>query len=305
VFGSSHGLQISSAFAEPYHVANFCISGGSLPDHLVTTYVLQQAQRLPRVSLVFVDPWYFNAQLDFLMWRARPHQLSAMEATLAEGGPAEFPRLFRDRAASLSRPKLRSHYSLDPLINAADQWVGQLFENVVETKVSDGLGTVLAADGSIQPSGNRREISEHEARALALRQFAQNRDRHRYGIFNYVDNASWLVFERWVGFLQRDGARVVFILSPYHPAIYQRAVQSPNNHLKEVEARLVEFAKRVGAPVLGSYDPAKAGVNEAQFVDGDHLREEGLAKVLGTTLTEIARATLPASEPLSPTGRTQ
>ena len=303
VFGSSHGLQISSEFSAPYQLSNFCISGGSFPDHLVTTYILEQHKVRPRVWLIFVDPWHFNMDLDFLMWRARAHQLSAMEAQLADGD-ANFPKVFRERAADVSRPKLRNRYSLDPFVAAIDDFFRQNFESIVPAKSGDALGTVLQPDGSIQPAGNRREIDVAEAHALAVRQYAQNRDRHRYGSFSHVDEGLWKIFESWLKFAQSDGAEIVLILPPYHPAVYSRAVQDPKNHLREVEKRIRELVPHLQhVTLVGSYDPAAAGVSEVHFFDGDHLREDGLHLVLGNVLSEAAkRATMPTSTPNPPAG---
>ncbi len=288
LLGSSHGLQISSDYALPYRLQNFAISGAGFPDHLVTTEILQQRARRPRVWAVFVDPWFFDRTLDFLMWKPRASQLSAMETRLAARQGEPFPTVFRERVKEMIRPKLGARYSIEPVLAGLDDLYQRHADTVVETTPGDALGTVLRPDGAIEPAGGRAEIDAAEARALALTQYAQNRDRHRYGTFGRVDEEIWKVFEAWVALLQTEESQVIFLLSPYHPAIHPKAIADPNNHLVEIEARVRALASRQGIPVLGSYDPARAGVNDTQFVDGDHLRAEGLRLLLGSHLTDRA-----------------
>lgn len=293
LLGSSHGLQISSDFARPYRLQNFAISGAGFPDHLVTTEILHQRARRPRVWAVFVDPWFFDGTLDFLMWKPRAAHLTAMEARLAAREGAPFPTVFRERVQEVIRPKLGARFSLEPVLAGLDDLYQRHADTVVETTPGDALGTVLRPDGAIEPAGGRTEIDAAEARALALTQYAQNRDRHRYGTFGRVDEEIWNVFEAWVALLHAEDSRVIFLLSPYHPAIHPKALADPRNHLVAIEARVRELASRNGILVLGSYDPARAGMTESQFVDGDHLRAEGLRHLLGTHLSEAATPARP------------
>jgi hypothetical protein len=288
LLASSHGLQISSSYTAPLSVMNFSISGGGFPDHMVTAEILRQRGKWPKVWAVFVDPWFFNAELDFLMWRPKSHVLTAAEDHLETLSGAGFPRTFRDRVISVAQPKLRSVLTIEPILAAADQFIGKQMSQVVESSPTDGLGTVLLADGSIQPIGGGRDLSPEEVRDLAIRQFSQNRDRHRYGTFGRVDESLWTIFAAWVKLLRNDQARVVFVLSPYHPAIYDRIIADPKNHLVEVEKRVRAFAEEGNIPVLGSYNPTTAAVGADQFLDGDHLTESGLRRVIGSTFQTLA-----------------
>lgn len=307
VLGSSHSLQINSDFAFPYLVSNFSISGGSLADHLITTQILDSRQLSSRVYLILVDPWYFDRETDFLMWRARPQPLAAMETRLSALSAPPLPPLFRERIAGLAQPKLRASYSLDPLLNEADNFLQQQFTRLVFTGRNEVLGTVLLSDGSIQAPGHHRDIDVSEARALALRQFASNRDRHRYGNFNTVDPTLWEIFERWIQLLQSNGSRIVLMLAPYHPAIYPSILREGKNQLRTIEERVHTLATTAHLRLLGSYDPQQAGVTEVDFFDGDHLRDDALARLLGDSLRDTAKEIglsvsppVPSAEPATP-----
>lgn len=302
ILGSSHSLQINSDFVSPFLVSNFSISGGSLADHLITTQILNARRLTPKICLILVDPWYFDRETDFLMWTARPQQLVAMETRLSELSTPPLPPLFRDRVAGLAKPKLQASYSLDPLLSEANQFIQRQFTHLVFTGRNEALGTVLLSDGSIQAAGHHRDIDLGEARALALRQFDSNRDRHRYGNFTAVDPVLWEIFERWIRALQADGSRVVLMLPPYHPAIYPGIIREGKNQLRTIEERIHTTATALQLRLIGSYDPKLIGVTDADFFDGDHLREDALARLLSDSLREVAKeAGLADPPPAAPT----
>jgi hypothetical protein len=132
----------------------------------------------------------------------------------------------------------------------------------------------------VTPASERLQASPEQVRALALRQFAQFSDRHRYGNYGKIDENSWKLFASWINECRQQGRNVVLVIPPYHPAIYSTIVADQANQMKTVEARLHELAAQTGVRLLGSYDPQKAGVSADDFHDGDHLRETGLRKLL-------------------------
>ncbi|PTY04649.1 hypothetical protein DB347_18215 [Opitutaceae bacterium EW11] len=289
MLGSSHTLQLSSADCKPYRLSNFSLSGGFMQDHLVTTEILDRRGKRPRVWVLMVDSWFFDYEMDFRQWRTRPHELAAMEAKLSELEQPPLAPIFRNRVADELRPRSQASLSLSPILSMADNFVRQHTHVIVPADVEDALGTVLTSDGAIKAAGNHSDISVAEARSIALHQYSVNRDRHRYGIYPKVDDQLWALFERWVQFLKADGAQVVLVLSPYHPAIYGKMTADPKSQLKAVETRVRRYAPAAGVRLVGSYDPNVVGVGEADFFDGDHLREEGLRTLLGTSLVDAAK----------------
>lgn len=290
IFGSSHSLSINSDFTTPYDVSNFSISGGSLADHLITTQILNSRGLDPQVCLVVIDPWYFDRETDFIMWTARPDRLARMETILSARSDPPLPPLFRDRVARYYQHPRKLRYSIEPLLTVADNFLEERFTHLVFTERNEAFGTVLLSDGSIQGAGHHRDINVNEAQALAIRQFTSNRDRHRYGNFHAVDPVLWALFEQWLLFLQEKGHKVVLMLSPYHPAIYPNLVRDGKNQLRTIEDKARQLSEVLKVPLVGSYDPKLAGVNEADFFDGDHLRSEALGRLLGKILNDAAKA---------------
>lgn len=286
LLGSSHGLQVSSENFRRHRLLNLSISGAMLADHLISTEILTRRAKRPRVWLVMVDAWLFDHDVDFVTWHAHPQEILRMENTLSKLEDPPLPDVFGPRVERFLSASKTAKYSLDPLLKQVDRVGCRYFDHVVIPD-RDFQATLMAPDGSLQPSSDKQQITPAEVRSLALRQFAYSGDRHRYGNYPKVDEDLWRLFERWIQFLQKDGGRVYFILSPYHPAIYKQIVANPQNQLRTIENRLWETSLRLSVPVIGSYNPEIVEVSDDDFYDGDHLRETGLTRLLDPALPEI------------------
>ena len=299
VFGSSHSVRISSTMLAARRSMNFSIAGGALSDHLITTEILVERQLRPRVWLIFVDAWLFDGDTDFGVWHQRSDLLARMESRLDHLAQPTLQPVFDEDFVGDSLPAKLTGYSLDPLVEATDQRLRESFLHVTIVDNPAGPMPVLRADGAFQPPMEIRPEDEPTASELAERQLAQNADRHRYGNFAWIDDRRWQLFTRWIQFCQSDGAEVWLVLPPYHPAIYQRILANPQNQLSRIELRSRELARQDGARLFGSYDPAKNGLGEGDFYDGDHLNDLGLKRLLAPLSILLARSAspLPATPP--------
>ncbi len=295
VFGSSHGLRVGAALFGGRRLVNFSISGAALPDHLITSGILARRHLWPKVCLVFADPWLFDKDTDFGSWRARAVELARMENAVALLSTPPVPPIFSPHAASRDLSVGYLGYSLAPIAARLNDVLRDALEGVFVTDASNVSANLILPDGSILPPADRRLISAEESRDTALRQLASQRDLRRYGTFARLDTALWQQFENWLKFLQRGGTQVVLVLPPYHPAIYREILRHPDNHLVAVEARVRLLAYKLGTPLVGSYDPVRAGVGPGDFQDGDHLLEAGLRRLFALAISTLgAPATAPA-----------
>jgi len=286
LFGSSHGLQMSSENFAHHRLMNFSISGAMLSDHLISSGIIVRREKRPRIWLVMVDAWLFNPDVDFQAWHARPQEIAWMEKRLSGLEAPPLTPIFGPRVDFFLHWRQKPQYSLDPLLQSFDRLARKYFDDVVIPD-RDFQATIMTPDGALQPSSDKQQITPAQVRSLAVRQYAYSGDRHRYGNYSKVDEDLWRLFERWIQFLQKDGERVYFILSPYHPAIYNEIIANPQNQLRTIENRLWATSVRLSVPLIGSYDPAIVGVGDQDFYDGDHLRESGLTRLLEPALSEI------------------
>lgn len=287
LFGSSHGLRVTGEMVGTDSFHNFSVSGAVLTDHLVTAELLRRHDRRPHHWIVVVDPWLFHPWLDFGAWRKQAEALGQIGERLAR---AAEPRLTRPLAPVAPPPRFPWYrrIALEPLLLRLDTAIREWTERVPDAEALAGRITVFAVDGAVVVPPDVRAISTTAARDLALRQFAVNTDRHRYGTYAPIDDELWAYFTRWLAEVRTDGGRVWLVLTPYHPVLFGRIVAHPDNQLRALEKRLRNHAAEVGDPIVGSFDPALAGIGEAGFYDGDHLREEALAALLAPIAAALA-----------------
>lgn len=279
VLGSSHSLGVSGPLLGTERSMNFSISGSSMADYLLTTGILDTRDIRPKRWIVFVDPWLFDVTADFGAWYLWADELLRTEAELSARGPYPLYPFFSGNRYILGKRRTAA-YSLEPLFHTFD---GAIEESLLQAHRADGDtggGQIMLADGSLAATADRQPPSAASVQKLALRQFLERPDRHRYGTYDRVDDSLWGYLERWMQRCREEGSEVWLVLSPYHPAIYPRITQSPRNQLQAVESRVREYSQRTGTPLLGSYDPTRAGMPAELFYDGDHLVEEGLRQLL-------------------------
>lgn len=278
VFGSSHSLGVSAGVLGTAHPMNFSISGSALADYFATAGILEARDLHPARWVIFADPWLFDRGADYGAWHLQADAVLRMEAALAAGSPP-LEAIFTGNRVVLSK-RAQPPFSLEPVLRTLDGVAAEFLLRADPAEAGHQGGQVIAADGSLAASAETQPPSPEAVEALALRQFLERPDRHRYGGYRRVDLQLWDYFERWVRRCRENGGEVWLVLSPYHPAIYPRIIQTPGNQLRAVEARVRDFSRRTGIHLVGSYDPTRAGVTAELFYDGDHLREEGLRRLL-------------------------
>lgn len=286
VFGSSHGLLVTRKTVPAPRLFNFSISGASLAEHLVTSSLLERHGAKTKVMLVFLDPWLFNRGTDFSMWKARTEEMRRYETTLCNQKP-EIRPVFTPKVDGDGGFSLRENYRLAPLIALLDDLYGHLPFNLQQIADPDKVSfTVYRADGGTQLNGDHGRDSEAQARAIALKQFANAIDPHRYGTYDSIDEDLWKLFERWISHSHERGTEIWFVYPAYHPVLYSRIIADPKNKLRQIEARATQLARRVDAKVFGGYNPANSGLTEDCFVDGDHLNDQGIRRLLAGAAKE-------------------
>lgn len=291
VLGSSHGLLITSELLGGRTSMNYSISGATLPDHLITTSLLLEQQRRPAVWLILVDSWLFDRDTDFGTWHPRAKRLEQMEGNLAKAGNPTLTPVFSPRYRPPTAMSWAVPFSLDPLTARMDELLREWFDSVhAIAAVEQSPHFALRKDGAYHVPPEMAREDQALAREQALRQFATNADRHRYGNYARLDPELWQFFERWLEQCAGVGqAEVWLLLPPYHPAIYTKITAHPKNQLRRVEQRCRDLAKKKGYRLFGSYAPGSAGVGEAHFTDGDHLTTSGLQRLLAPVTRALAQ----------------
>jgi hypothetical protein len=92
------------------------------------------------------------------------------------------------------------------------------------------------------------------------------------------------MYEAFVGDLVRSGVEVEFLLLPPNPWIFAEARQAAARAGKELPSVETErvmrwLAAKYNLRALGSLDPRRLGVTEADYIDDVHLRREALDRI--------------------------
>ena len=95
-----------------------------------------------------------------------------------------------------------------------------------------------------------------------------------------MDRSEEVVLERFLSLLARDHVDVLLYLPPTHPLFYSSYHTSAYPVVDAAQRYYEDLAGRNGLSLLGSYNPVDCGLEESDFDDGDHLSDEGLAKML-------------------------
>lgn len=276
VIGSSHGLSVTGAMLNEPDLQNLSVTGGMMPDGWVTTDLLDRAGIRPRIWVIFVEPWFFDVHADISLWQQRGADAAAFERRLSAMASPALPPVYAPRLKPKPTPGLLTPLTISPVIDWLDEAVrGFRYDpNLPPGETLHGL--VLRGDGSFFRTWEATEPDTGSTR-LALRQFAMDADRYRYGNYPAEDPVLWTYFTRWLDFCRSRGREVWLVIPPFHPAIYRDIVSTPDNQLASIEARTRALAAREGYRVIGSYDPAVLGLTAPDFEDGDHLNDLGLA----------------------------
>jgi hypothetical protein len=136
-------------------------------------------------------------------------------------------------------------------------------------------------DGTIWYASDLRHQDDAAALASALAQAGTFLYMEGY---TQLDTSQCALFEQFVSCMQAKGVRVIFLLTPYHPFLYEyEQIYNTDQHAGffEVEPYLRQYAAAHDIPVVGSYDPERVGLTESDFYDGLHVKESAIAKYFG------------------------
>lgn len=281
VLGSSRAMQIRSSAAHGAGFFNASVSEAALEDLEAVSQLYLELETPPRVMILSVDPWDLQ-ETDWLIgWKS----LSTERDRILEGMGRDPDGHRMDRWQAL----LRYGQALSPSYfqESSRRLIRSLTGDDPARSVYFATGDaeldvpVKLADGSLVYDTATRLRSSEETERTALEYAVKWRDR--IDRVSRLEPARQAEFEDFVDHLVGSGVRVIIYLGPYHPTTYAYFLRERDLHLGgAVEDYLRSMAAARDIEVLGSYDPARAGVGPDDFFDAQHVRDSGVAKVFAT-----------------------
>jgi hypothetical protein len=276
VLGSSRGMQVNSSLFPGECFYNASVSGALLQDYVAICQLYYENGLAPKTIIIEIDPWQFNRNTRQARWRTLADEYRRGLARIAQGtGP-------RDDAASnyggvkfleLLSPDYYQH-SLRFILTGRSEGFK------IEATMSDESKNPLRfADGSRQYGAYRLNLSPEQVQALAVN-YVTEAYRYPIGSFYAIDPDYTKLFECTVDDLLSRRTEVIIFLPPYNPVAYELLLADRQYCIiAEVEDYVRHFAMTRNIRVCGSYDPAKDGFVEPDFVDGAHTTRESLARI--------------------------
>ena len=280
VNGSSRSMMIDTSFAiEGKTFYNASNVGADIYDFFNSYYIFEKENKEPEIFVMGIDAWLFNDGEENLDKRSNKEMYYEFlgEELGYENLEYEKPNPM-EKYKALIDP---SYFQGSIAYYFKDKSADVQPEPVDPEEIWDQKEVIKAPDGSViydKDFRTRRQTSvDYDAVAAA------NTDPIlRLGDYDELSPEYTQQFEEFIEYLQGKGIKVIFYIPPYHPIVYDTAKFYYDRYhcLFEVEEYLRKTADRYGIEVYGSYNPYEVGLINADFLDGLHLKQESMRKIL-------------------------
>ena len=279
VLGSSRSIHLGSEFFPREAFFNSSVWGASLEDLIAIYGMYHNSGRIPGTVVIGLDPWILNRNSRQNRWYSIRDEYYAAASLMAFNSKGNF------KIGELLPQKLITLFSLDYFsdsLTVLKEFVRHPYK--ARGKPAAGVvndeekNTVKYADGSFTDGKEDQKLTREESEK-EMAKFVENKADFWFGGFLQLDPVLAKRFETFIRFMERDGARVIFFLPPFHPDAYRFLVSSENfSIIPKVQEYFVRYAKSRNIPVYGSYDPLDYGLTWADFSDALHAKPAGLKR---------------------------
>jgi hypothetical protein len=277
VLGSSRSLGIGAWLFPDKTFFNSSVAGATIEDYAAIYQLYRKNGLVPKILIIGVDPWVLNRYNDQPRWRSLAPEYNEIAKILVPG-----KRYFESDSTLQKYAELFSPGYFKASVRVL---ISRVFSPKKEQ--SGYFGTtdhssdysLKLSDGSLSYDKKGRMVTADEARRLAI-SYAMQSPVYSLGNFDKLDKDYMKKLEALIDLATRDKVTVIFFLPPYHPKTYALLNESgkyPGITAAEHYFAALGAAKKI--KVLGSYDPAKCSMDETDFYDGMHVKNESLGKI--------------------------
>jgi hypothetical protein len=280
VIGSSRVMQISSVRKERSlsdncpSLINLGVSSASLEDFLALSETILRNEKPPKVIVFGIDLSNFNFNRDS-RWISHKQSFFNMKFKLN----GEYPDDNSFSTLALIRNLINREYLLRS-IKLLRSGKTRIFQKAQKFNHKVKLDKpVLLPDGSLFYSdGHVKQASE----IIAI---------HTLDDFFKIRGSRWVnevaveLFIRLINHLQQQKFKIIFVLVPYHPAVWNIAEELGITEVNVVESKVHEIAKLTGVQVIGSYNPIHIGCTADDFFNGGHPKAKCVTKIERTSVS--------------------
>jgi len=280
VLGSSRSMQINPRWFSKGSFFNHSVVAGSLDDYMAIYQLYRQKHWHPSVVIFCLDSWNFygNSHHGSPLTVALIKNYDTIAATL--GIPSN-PMISQwkviksrvERYAEIVSP----NYFQESLMTLREEAMQGNSRHYFATSKTEDRYPVKLHDG--RQTFGEIELTRHGS-VSAVRSFAGNAAHLYRGYAKRIDSQDQRKFEALVRLMRNEGVKMILFLPPFHPEVYH--VLSRTRDLEahdRVESYLRNFASRERLLLIGSYNAATCGFDEADFYDDIHARAWALRRL--------------------------
>lgn len=267
ILGSSRAMLINSTFFKEKKVINNSVSGASIEDLIAIYQMYKDKKSLPKKIILGIDPWLFNDNNGQTRWKSLEREYVKFSNKKSETNINKFIEKIKQlfsfsyfQASFKNLPNVIKGKS-EPI--ASSQKYNQNITKLVDASISYGK--------------KYREVSEIQADNKAKKYILGK----IYSIekFNYISLDKLQEFKRLCLSILEENIELFFFLAPYHPIVFEQVTKNYSIVL-DVENIVLKFAEKKGLECFGSYSPAISGLDNTDFYDGMHCKEETIKKIM-------------------------
>ncbi len=278
VFGSSQSRIINNACFPDGSLYNAWVNLATLEDYLGIYQVYYERGLKPRRVVLEISPWLLRKKEGYVRFQALYDDYQRCLQRLNLKDSYELPLL--DRINSRRYLELLSPSYFQISFNLFGKFDTRAFD-ITPTMETMAERTIRFPDGSLQYGEDELNRTPEVVRRFAVDYFAESFkvryfDKETLGL----DPDYIIMFTALVDELQSEGIEVVFLLPPIHPSAYELLLAKASYYiLTGTEKRIREIADEKGIEVIGSSDASYCGLDESDFVDGNHITRSAMIEL--------------------------
>jgi hypothetical protein len=274
VLGSSRVRLISGNILKDSSIINSGVSSASLEDIVALYYLYEKRDCDIKEVIIGIDPWILNDENDLNSWRTLENEYYMMANMLFNNNTPQYPyfkptplrnlkALFSYKYFTSSLQYLRKNIAMDYKI----------------ANKRENLGTTISPDGSLTYSAKTRNLTQQLV-DLKAKGIIENDEGKSLSNYTALSNRYSLIFTKFINHLQKKNIKIIFYFPPFHPTVFHTLKTTNKYKISlEAEAYFKEFALKNKIKIIGSYNPEDNNLTSHDFVDGVHIRENGIKQI--------------------------
>jgi hypothetical protein len=276
ILGSSRVMFISRELMGKDHLINNGVNGAFLED-LLAIYSLYEEKGCNTIRKVYIslDPWLLNDNHKDSRWRTLENEFNSFSSVLLEKEQTKNTDSF---GMATTLYKYKELFSLSYFNSSLDYFVNNKSKTLYEPTLKEvNEGMTKRIDGSIYYDAEYRNASPEEVIRRAT--YSKNYEDLYFYRFPVLKEEYCSLFAKFIEHLQQQHIEVEFLLLPLHPIAYNYYThQYPI--MVEAENYYLNFAQTHHIKTTGAFNPEKYSLDNSDFFDGFHLKEEAIRKVI-------------------------